>query len=111
MLDDPVLAALQHFMDRELRAQREKYSTRASRFRAAAAEAHADWRLGCIPPRWGDAAVMIFRECMTDIIRMRLWIAYMPLLQGLERIERRFGVLAELKREPWASPGHRANLP
>ena len=74
-MEDPVLTALRNFMERELGMQREKYSTRAAGFRAAAKEAHADWRLGCIPPRWGDAGAMIFRECMADIIRMRLWIA------------------------------------
>lgn len=108
-MEDPVLTALRNFMQRELDAQREKYSTRAARFRVSAAEAHRDWRLGCIPPRWGDASAMIFRECMSDIIRLRLRIAYMPLFQGLERIERRFGVLANLKREPWASKNHPVN--
>lgn len=75
--------------------QRERYSTRAARFRAAAAEAHATWRMGCIPPRWGDSTVFIFREGMADIARLRLWIAYMPLLQGLERIGKRFKVLVD----------------
>jgi hypothetical protein len=93
----------------ELTLQREKYRSRAAKFRAAAREAHADWRLGCIPPRWGDSTVFIFREGIADIARLRLWIAYMPLLQGLERIERRVGILAGLRAEPWASANHRVN--
>lgn len=107
--DHPVIVALRDFIDREMELQREHYGTRAERFRAAAVEAHADWRLHCIPLRWNGAAVMIFREGVADIIRLRLRIAYMPLFEGLERIEKRAGVLADLRREPWASPTHRAN--
>ena len=79
------------------------------KFRFEVAEALTGWRLGIIPPRPNGAEVMIFREAMADIIRFRLRIAYMPLLQGLERIERRVGVLADLKREPWAPPSHEVN--
>ena len=43
------------------------------------------------------------------MIRLRLRIAYAPLFQGLERIQRRVGILADLKREPWAAPGHPVN--
>ncbi len=107
--DDQVIIAFRNFMERELGLQRERYSTRAERFRAAAAETHADWRLNCMPPRWTDSAVMIFREGIADIIKLRLRIAYMPLFQGLERIERRCGILADLRREPWASPSHPMN--
>ncbi len=109
MPDDPVIIAFRNFMERELGLQRERYSTRAERFRAAAVETHADWRLHCTPPRWTDSAIMIFREGMADIIKLRLRIAYMPLFQGLERIQHRCGILADLRREPWASPTHRAN--
>jgi hypothetical protein len=84
--------------------QRERYSTRAARFRIAAAEAHATWRIGCIPPRWGDSTVFIFREGIADIARLRLWIAYMPLLRGLERIEKRVAILANLKEDAYAPP-------
>jgi hypothetical protein len=89
--------------------QHERYQTRAQRFRAIAAEAHRDWRLGCIPPRWGDSAVFIFREGIADIARMRLWLAYMPLFQALERIERRYGILADMRVEPWAAANHWVN--
>lgn len=74
-----------------------------------AAEAHTDWRLFCLPSRRSDAAVAIFREGMADIIRLRLRIAYMPLFQGLERIEKRCGILADLQREPWAHSQHPVN--
>lgn len=107
--EDAVLIALQNFIECELKLQQERYRTRADRFRAAAVEAHADWRLHCLPLRWNDAAVMIFREGMADLIRLRLWIAYMPLLQGLERIEKRCGILADLRREPWAAAAHQVN--
>lgn len=82
--------------------QRERYTTRAARFRAAAAEAHATWRIGCIPPRWGDSTVFIFREGIADLARLRLWVAYMPLFQGLERIEKRYAVLASLRDDHYA---------
>lgn len=107
--DDPIFIALDDFMKRELGLQRERYNTRADRFRAAAVEAHTDWRLHCLPMRWNEAAVTIFREGIADILKLRLRIAYMPLFQGLERIERRCGILADLRREPWVSSTHEVN--
>ena len=83
--------------------------TPREQFRKDVADTLTDWRLGCIPPRPNNAAGYIFRECISDLIRFRLRIAYMPLFQGLERIERRFGIIADLKREPWASPEHAVN--
>lgn len=80
--------------------------TAREKFRHEVAEALTNWRLGCIQPRSSGAEVAIFREAMYDIIRFRMRIAYMPLLQELERIERRVGVLADLKRDPWAPPNH-----
>ncbi len=109
MADDPVLIALRDFMERELEMTRTRYQSRADRFRAAAVETHAEWRLHCLPLRWNAAAVMIFREAIGDIVRLRLRIAYMPLFEGLERIERRVGVLADLRKEPWVSATHPAN--
>jgi hypothetical protein len=73
------------------------------------AEVLTDWRLGIIPPRPNGAMTAIFHEGIADLIRLRLYIAYMPLFQGLERIERRVVILAELKREPWAHPNHAVN--
>jgi len=102
--EDPVLIALRDFMEQELAAKRECYSTRAERFRAAAAEAHTDWRLRCIPAQPNGAAVMIFLEGIAEILRLRLWIAYMPLLQGLQRIENRINILATLREDPYSPP-------
>ena len=78
--------------------------TARERFRHEVAEALTNWRLGVIPPRPNGAEAMIFRECMADIIKFRLRIAYMPLFQTLERIQHRVGVLANLREDPYAPP-------
>lgn len=78
-------------------------------WRQAVVEALTDWRLGTIPARPDGAAMAIYHEAIADLVRMRLTIAYMPLLQALERIERRVGVLAELRRELWVQRGHEVN--
>ncbi len=83
-------------------------STR-EKFRAETVEVLTDWRLGCIPGRPNGAAAAIYHEGIADLARLRLTIAYMPLFQGLERIAARVGVLADLKREPWAQRGHEVN--
>jgi hypothetical protein len=74
------------------------------KFRREVAEALTGWRMGCIAPRTNGAEVLIFREAMADIIKFRLRIAYMPLFQGLERIQDRVGILASLRAEPYAPP-------
>lgn len=71
-------------------------------FRQNVADTLRDWRLGCIAPRSNNAIVFIFREAVADIIRFRLTIAYMPLMQTLERIQKRCAVLESLKRDPWS---------
>jgi hypothetical protein len=81
--------------------------TASNQFRADVAEALIGWRLGTIPPRPDGAMAAIFHECLYDLIRLRLHIAYAPLFQGLERIERRIGVLAGLRADPWAPRGYR----
>jgi hypothetical protein len=83
--------------------------TAREQFRQEVAEALTDWRLGCIPPRSNGSIAAIYYEGVSDIIRLRLRLAYMPLFQALERIERRVGILADLKREPWAPPMHEVN--
>lgn len=83
--------------------------TARDKYQREVAEALKDWRLGTIPPRFDDSASYIFREAMYDIIRFRLHIAYTPLLQGLERIEKRVAILSNLKQEPWAHPNHAVN--
>lgn len=83
--------------------------TARANWRKIVAEACADWRLGCIPPRSNGHEAAIFHEGIADIARLRLWIAYMPLLQAVERIQHRAGVLANLRREPWAPADHPVN--
>lgn len=97
-------------IEHRVRAE-ERRTARRERFQREFAETLATWRLGCIPHRTNGAAEYIFREGMADIIRLRLRIAYSPLLQVLERIEKQVGVLADLRREPWAQAGHEVNAP
>lgn len=89
-----VVPEFHDFAAAELRLQQQRYRTRAEQFRAAAAETHADWRLGIVGVRhdhWREQAV--FRESIAEIVRMRLQIMYMPLFQGLERIQARIKIL------------------
>lgn len=79
------------------------------RWRRHVTETLTDWRLGCIQSRPTGAEIAVFHEGIKDLARLRLTIAYMPLLQALERIERRFGVLANLRAESWAAPSHPVN--
>ena len=85
--------------------------TARDKFRLEVAEALTNWRLGIIPPRPTGAEVAIFRECMLDIIRYRLRIAYMPIFQTLERIQHRVGILANLREDPYAPPPKNENPP
>lgn len=114
--ENSVLAAMQNFLECELKAQQESYRTRAERFRAEAAAAAESWGEftqnfveHTLTIRMNNPTVTIFREGMADIIRLRLRLAYMPLFQGLERIEKRCGILADLRREPWAHSKHPVN--
>lgn len=75
--------------------------TARERYRETVAETLTGWRLGIIPPRSGPE-LSITRDAIREIIQLRLWIAYMPLLQGLERIEKRVGVLCDLREDPYA---------
>jgi hypothetical protein len=76
-------------------------------FRREVAEALTDWRLGCLPPRPDGAEREIYRSAIAEILAMRLRIAYMPLLQGLARIEARVAVLADLREDPYTPPVRR----
>lgn len=80
----------------------------ASAFRKLAAEALTDWRLGCIPPRpdWSTEREL-FRSGIAEILSLRLRIAYMPLLQGLQRIENRVDILVNLRENPYMPPPKR----
>jgi len=91
------------YCDAELTLQRERYRTRAERFRAAATETHATWREGCNGARfdaWRERAV--FMEGIKDIAALRLRVAYMPLFQTLQRIENKLAILASVRDDPYA---------
>lgn len=80
-------------------------------FRAQVAQALTDWRLGCIPPRPGLGHEReLFRAGLSEILTLRLRIAYMPLLQGLQRIEDRVSILVNLREDPYAPPLSSAGL-
>ncbi len=77
--------------------------TARDKFRIAVAETLTDWRLGCIPPRFGSGQeAELFRGAIAEIAALRLRIAYMPLFQGIERIAARVGILADLREDHYA---------
>lgn len=74
-----------------------------NKFRELAAEATAHWHVGCIPtrPDW-SVERELFRSGIAEILSLRLRVAYMPLLQGLQRIENRVNILTIIRAEPYA---------
>lgn len=74
-------------------------------FLKLAAEARADWHLGCIQsrPDWSIEREL-FRSGVAEILSLRLRVAYMPLLQGLQRIENRVDILVNIREDPYAPP-------
>lgn len=77
-------------------------------YRKSVAETLTDWRLGCIPPRRDSSferAIVV--AGLAEILRLRLGIAYAPLLQGLQRIENRIDILANIRENPYAPPTDR----
>jgi hypothetical protein len=83
--------------------------TARDRYRATVAETLTGWRLGVIPPRLGPE-LAVTKDALKEIIRLRLLIAYMPLLQGLFRIEARVDVLCNLREDPYAPPPRKDKL-
>lgn len=79
--------------------------TAGNAFRALATEARTDWHRGCIPSR-PDCSIEreLFRAGIAEILSLRLRIAYMPLLQGLQRIENRVDILVNMREDPYAPP-------
>lgn len=74
-------------------------------FRKLATEVRNDWRLYCIPSRPDTGPEQqLFRAGLVEIISLRLRIAYMPLLQGLQRIENRIAILTTIREDPYAPP-------
>ena len=82
--------------------------TARDEFRKAVSEALTGWRIGCIPPRPDSSFERaIFIAGLAEILRLRLQIAYTPLLQGLQRIEDRVDILATMREDPYAPPPKR----
>lgn len=72
-------------------------------FRAEVAETLTNWRLGCIAPRPDPSREQeLFRSGMSEIVALRLRIAYMSLFQALARIEARVDILCNLREDPYA---------
>lgn len=79
--------------------------TARDEFRKAVGDALTDWRFGCIPPRPDSSFERaIFIAGLAEILRLRFQVAYMPLLQGLQRIEDRVNILATMREDPYAPP-------
>lgn len=76
-------------------------------FRLQVAEALTDWRIGCILPRGFGPERELYRAGLSEIIALRLRIAYVPLFQGLQRIENRVAILAAIREDPYAPPPKR----
>lgn len=75
------------------------------KWRETVAEVLTDWRLGCIPPRPDSSFERaIFIAGLAEILSLRLRVAYMPLLQGLQRIEDRVAILTTIREDPYAAP-------
>lgn len=72
-------------------------------FRQLAIEVSKNWRVGCISlrPNWSIEREL-YRSGVAEILSLRLRVAYMPLLQGLQRIEDRVNILTTIRAEPYA---------
>lgn len=83
------------------------------RLRPIVAETLTDWRLTAIPSRTHPFTVTVeqalIRAAIAEILAIRLEGAYAPILNRLERIKQRVGILADLRREPWAPASHPVN--
>lgn len=93
----------------ELQERRANLRHRATRFRAAAAETHATWRLACVGMRRSNYPEQeIFRAGMAEILTLRLIAAYNPLFKSLQRIENQLAILAAVREDPYAPPSRLA---
>lgn len=74
-------------------------------FRKLTNKTRAEWHLECIPSRPDFSfEYAVFIAAFADIIALRLRLAYIPLLQGLQRIEDRANILATIREDPYATP-------
>jgi hypothetical protein len=79
------------------------------RWSRVATEAHTDWRLYCIGKQSIQYEQSIILAGIAEIAALRLLALYTPILATLRSMERKVGALADLRREPWASPRHSVN--
>lgn len=86
--------------------------TARDEYKKAVADTLTQWRHGCIPPRvnWSVEAEL-FRSGISEILSLRLRVAYMPLLQGLQRIEDRVNILTTIREDPYAPPPRALGVP
>lgn len=74
------------------------------------ATALTDWRMFSIGPRPNIRyEQQLIRSAIAEVLSLRLQAAYAPIFGTLQKIERKVGVLADLRAEPWAGPNHKAN--
>ena len=105
------LDALDDYARAELAFQRERFQTRGDRFRAAAAEALTDWRLGrASQPANFSGAAGIIRAGIGEIAEIRLLAAYAPLFRTLQRIENQLAIFVAIRDDPYAPDPRRRNL-
>lgn len=93
------------FAEAELAARRSALQTRGERFREAAAEAHAQWRLGrASQPVNFSAAASILGAGLGDIARLRLTALFLPIIYTIGEIERDIQRIAYLSQnsDPYA---------
>lgn len=83
--------------------QQRGWTVSGADFRKLAKEVRTDWHLGCIPsrPDWSIEREL-FRSGIAEILSLRLRVAYMPLLQGLQRLEDRVSILTTIREDPYA---------
>lgn len=87
----------------ELQDRRAACRHRAARFRAAAAETHTTWRLGCVGLRRSNYPEQeLLRSGIAEILTLRLVVAYNPIFKTLQRIENQLAILAAVREDPYA---------
>lgn len=92
----------------ELLILRQAFKTRAQRFREAAAETHAQWRLQWSPKSQGVRGAPLPVDCSAaphllavgigDLARLHLTRAYLPIIHTLGRIERNIDRITDLSK-------------
>lgn len=99
------------YAETELASWKTRHQTRADRFRAAAAEAHTQWRLGrASQPANFSGAADILGAGLGDIARLRLTRAFLPIIHTLGRIEHDIDKIMALasNRDPYAPSASRS---